>query len=76
MLQAIFGFWEIASCPVNFTHLTTFRHFKITTTNDIQKITLSAPALFIIQYTGNEGLFGSIDTETLFLVQKQATQQH
>ena len=30
-------FWEIAPCPVNCTHLTTFRLRKITTANDIKK---------------------------------------
>ena len=49
LLQTSFGFWEIARCPVNCTHLTTFRLCKITTTNDIQKMVPSGPALSIVQ---------------------------
>ena len=38
LLQTSFSFWEIARCPVNCTHFTTFRLCKITTVNHILKI--------------------------------------
>ena len=50
LLQTLFDFWEIACCPVNCTHLTTFLLF---TANNIQKMASSGPALSIVQYVGN-----------------------
>ena len=54
LLQTSFSFWEIARCPVNCTHLTTFRLWKITTANDIRKKAPSGPAFSIVQYIGNQ----------------------
>ena len=53
-LQALFGFREITPCPVKlYTPHDFSSTYKITTTNDIQNMAPSGPALSIVQYVGN-----------------------